>query len=217
MIPKDKKKWILTVILLLCIGFIVTQNEHFYVEKNYKSELQRNGLHKEEGFAPEKISLSGNQTVEQEFVAIDSELERVSINFEAWEQKNGSGTIHVEVVSPEGDVLASAEKPLQMLRQSKNHTDTNFRLETTLTKNQTYKLVIRSEDVESEKGCYLYYLDSTGDIFGKTMVNGTEIDGIVFMSFRMFHFSLRSLLYVILVLILGIAFIWCPFDKILKK
>lgn len=46
---------------------------------------------------PEEISLIGNQEIRQKFIARESEITKVMIDFKAWEQKNGTGIIEVDL------------------------------------------------------------------------------------------------------------------------
>lgn len=121
--PVWMKKAIL-VLILMCMGyFAYTQKPLFYIEKTYSvGSWEDNGQEQEE----QEISLLGNQVIEQEFIALQPELTNVQIDFKAWEQKNGNGSIRVEIRDLEGNVLASAEKKVTGLIPSKSGITTTF-------------------------------------------------------------------------------------------
>ena len=102
--------------------------DQFYIEKEYSASntmpLDENG----EKVSPAEISLIGNQEIRQDFIARESEITKVMIDFKAWEQKNGAGTIEVDLEDQTGNVLASAKKDVKKLKQSKTSVTTTFAL-----------------------------------------------------------------------------------------
>lgn len=99
------------------IMLIVNRNA-FYEEKEYGSAYS--------GQSEKEISLSGTQEICQEFVAKEKEITKVMLDFKAWEQKNGSGIIVVEIQNKDGMVLATAQKEVRKLKQSKTSVTTSF-------------------------------------------------------------------------------------------
>lgn len=98
------------MILLVMVVTVGIHKNQFYIEKEYSASnsmpVDKNG----ETMDPEEISLIGNQEIRQKFIARESEITKVMIDFKAWEQKNGTGIIEVDLEDQNGNVLASAKK-----------------------------------------------------------------------------------------------------------
>lgn len=131
------KKGILVLIVVCMAIFTFSQQQLFYIEKKYSVGNWEDDGNKLDNIEAE-ISVLGNQVVEQQFIAKESELINVAIDFKAWEQKNGKGSILVEIQDMSGTVLASAEKKVPALRQSKEGVTTTFGVRTPLEKGETY-------------------------------------------------------------------------------
>ena len=67
--------------------------DQFYIEKEYSASNKMPSDENGEKVSPAEISLIGNQEIRQDFIARESEITKVMIDFKAWEQKNGTGTI----------------------------------------------------------------------------------------------------------------------------
>ena len=207
------KKTIL-ILLLVVMGIVVGVNkDQFYVEKEYsasnKMSLDASGEKKE----PEEIDLLGNQEIRQEFTALESEFTKVMIDFKAWEQRNGTGTIEVELQDADGTVLASSEKEVKSLKQSKMSVTTTFSLKADLKKDENYAIVIRSKDVKSEKGVFLYQMEEKGSLFGNLSINGKAAEGRIKLKVGMIHFALNSMVFMYVILAVGIVLIILPIER----
>lgn len=207
---KNIKKGILVVLLLVMVVTVGIHKDEFYIEKEYSAS---NSMPKDvngEKTDPEEISLLGNQEIRQEFTARESEITKIMIDFKAWEQRNGSGTIEVDLEDQSGNVLASAKKDVTKLKQSKTTVTTTFSLKAELKKNETYSLVIKSIDVKSEKGVFLYEMPEKGKVFGDLTVNGEQMDGRIKLKIGMIHFASNSMAGMYVVLVLAIIFVCLP-------
>ena len=204
------KKVILVMILLVMAVTVGIHKNQFYIEKEYSASnsmpVDKNG----ETMDPEEISLIGNQEIRQEFIARESEITKVMIDFKAWEQKNGTGTIEVDLEDQNGNVLASAKKEVKKLKQSKTSVTTTFALNVEVEKNQTYSLVIKSIDVESEKGVYLYEMQEKGKLFGDLTVNDESADGRIKLQIGMMHFASNSMYMMYAILLIAIILVCLP-------
>ena len=204
------KKVILVMILLVMVVTVGIHKNQFYIEKEYSASnsmpVDKNG----ETMDPEEISLIGNQEIRQEFIARESEITKVMIDFKAWEQKNGTGTIEVDLEDQNGNVLASAKKEVKKLKQSKTSVTTTFALNVEVEKNQTYSLVIKSIDVESEKGVYLYEMQEKGKLFGDLTVNGEDADGRIKLKIGMTHFAANSMYMMYALLLFAMLLVCLP-------
>ncbi|MDO4307292.1 MAG: sulfatase-like hydrolase/transferase [Eubacteriales bacterium] len=207
------KKSIL-IAVLLCVAVLTgTRWEQFYVEKTYSVENTDNKESGEE-YEPDEISVLGNQTVVQEFEALESEILNVAIDFKVWEQKNGKGKIVVEIQTMDGEVLASAEKAVKKLQQNKKGITTAFSVPAKLQKGETYRVVINSRNVENEKGCYLYAVEEKGNLFGNLTVNGEAVQGRIKLKMSMMHFAWNSMVFIFLVLMFAIFLLLIPVERV---
>ena len=186
------------------IMLIVNRNA-FYEEKEYGSAYS--------GQSEKEISLNGTQEICQEFVAKEKEITKVMLDFKAWEQKNGSGTIVVEIQNKDGMVLATAQKEVRKLKQSKTSVTTTFAIPVELVKDEVYNLVIRSQNVKSEKGVYLYEIGKNGDLFNALTVNGAEAEGHIKLKFGMMHMAYNSMILMFMVLGAAAILVGLPLDK----
>ena len=192
------------------MGIILIVNRNaFYEEKEYGSAYNK----QDSGSVQREISLNGNQEVCQKFLASEKEITKVMIDFKAWEQKNGSGTIVVEIQNQDGTVLASAEKAVEKLKQSKMSVTTTFAIPAELEKNEVYNLVIRSQNVESEQGVYLYGIGKRGNLFTDLTVNGTATEGHIKLKFGMMHMAYNSMFLMFVVLGAAAILVCIPFEE----
>lgn len=191
------------------LGTIIVNRNAFYMEKEYVESVI--------GEEEEEIPLTGNQEVRQEFQALESEMTKVMIDFKAWEQKNGSGTIVVELQDQNGTVLVSSQKDVKNLKQSKTSVTTTFVLPTKLEKGKIYTLVIKSQNVESEKGVYLYEREDSGEFLGDLYVNGVSTEGHLRLKIGMMHMAYNSMILMFWVLAAAAAWIAIPMEKHLLR
>ena len=196
--------------MLLVMGIILIVNRNaFYEEKEYGSAYSAQ--------SEKEISLNGTQEICQEFVAKEKEITKVMLDFKAWEQKNGSGTIVVEIQNKDGMVLATAQKEVRKLKQSKRSVTTTFAIPVELVKDEVYNLVIRSQNVKSEKGVYLYEIGKNGDLFSALTVNGTEAEGHIKLKFGMMHMAYNSMILMFMVLGAAAIMVGLPLNELCIK
>lgn len=191
-----KKIFLLALLLILAI-FCASHWDIFYIQQNY-------GLPAE---TKDEISIDGSQTLEQEFHALENEIVSVSISFKAWEQKNGTGKIIVELQTMDGEVLASSKKSVKNLKQGKKNINTKFSLKAALEKSESYRLVLRSKDVDLAKGCYVYNSPEKGDLFGDLTVNGEPAAGRLAMTMEMTHYGYKKLVALMLLIAFAMLFV----------
>lgn len=203
------KKLILILCILVMTGVAAFNYDKFYVEKEYivsdKTDMEEE---------PREIEITGSHEVRQEFTAKEKELSSVKIEFKAWEQRNDEGKIYVEVQDQDGSVLGSARLSVRRIVQSKYGNKTKFELNAPLEKGKVYDLVVRSEDVKSEKGVFLYAADNKGSLFDELYVDGTPAEGRIRLEFKMITFSWKSMGFMLFVLAAGIVFVAAPLDRI---
>lgn len=207
------KKIILITILLVMTIIVGVNKDAFYIEKEYTASNQMSSEEDGTKTEPKEISLLGNQEVRQEFIALESEITKVMIDFKAWEQRNGSGTIIVELQDQSGNILASSEKDVKKLKQSKTSVTTTFSLKAELQKNETYSIVIRSDNVENEKGVFLYGMEQKGKLFGDLTINQDNSDGRIKLKIGMMHFASNSMLMIFAVLLIALIIICLPLES----
>ncbi len=217
-IMNGKKMWIkkgILVLLIVYMGiFVYTQKALFYVEKTY---AEGNWESSTEDKTEQEISLLGNQQIEQEFIAKETELTKVLIDFRANEQKNGSGSILVEIQDQEGKVVASAQKAVTKLVQSKSGITTTFSVPASLKKDQIYKVVITSQDVKSEKGVFLLGVGNKGTLFGDLEVNGAASEGRIRMKMKLIELQWESLAQLLAILFGAAIFVMIPWEMVGRR
>lgn len=210
---KNVKKGILVLLLLIMAVTVGIHKDEFYIEKEYSASNRMPQDSNGESIDPEEISLLGNQEVRQEFTALESEITKAMIDFKAWEQRNASGTIEVDLEDQDGNVLASSEKSVKKLKQSKTSVTTTFSLKAELKKGETYSLVIKSIDVESEKGVFLYGVQEKGKLFGDLTVNSENADGRIKLKLGMMHFASNSMAGMYGVLLIAVILVCLPLQN----
>lgn len=212
-----RRDWIkkgLLIGLLVCVAVLVGVNwKQFYIEKTYSIQDMKNSDDGEK-YEPEELSVLGNQTVTQEFTALESEILEVAVDFKVWEQKNGTGKILVEIQTIDGEVLASKEKTVENLVQGKYGITTTFSVPAQLQRGETYRIVISSQNVENEKGCYLYVVENKGKLFGDLAVNGEAAEGRIKLKMTMTHFAWNSMVFIFLLLLAAALLLLIPLDKV---
>ncbi len=196
---------------------LVMNKDAFYIEKEYDSSYGAKNYDNVSDREKREISLDGTQTVCQKFIAQENEITKVMIDFKAWEQRNGSGTIIVELQDQDGTVLASAKKDVRKLKQSKTSVTTTFAIPAEITKNETYSLVIRSEDVESKNGVYLYELEESSALCNGLKVYGTETEGHIKLKIGMMHMAYNSMILMFVIIGLTAILICLPLDRLYIK
>ena len=204
------KKGILLLLILVMAVTLGVNKDKFYVEKVYTASDKMPKGEDGKTVSPEEISLLGNQEIRQEFTATESEVTKVLIDFKAWEQRNGTGTIEVDLEDADGNVLASAQKEVKKLKQSKETVTTTFSLNAEVNKNETYTLVIKSIDVESAKGVYLYKMQEKGNLFDNLSVNGESTEGRIKLQIGMMYFASGSMVKMYAVLLIALILVCLP-------
>ena len=198
-------KKIILVVCLISMGIIIGSNkERFWIEKEYT--VGKKGDIKE-------LSLIEHEEIRQDFVAKEEGLLSVKIPFKAWEKSNASGSIVVEIQDQDQNTLCSEKKDVKKLVQSKTSNQTTFSAKANLTQGQIYTVVIRGENIESEKGVFLYRDTKKAGLFPALTVDGTDNKGHIQMTFRMDHYSGNSMIMMFVFLGIGIIFVVIPFDK----
>lgn len=210
---KNIKKVILVIILLAMAVMVGLHKDQFYIEKEYSASNKMPSDENGEKVSPKEITLLGNQEIRQDFIAKESKITKVMIDFKAWEQRNASGTIEVDLEDQKGNILASAQKDVKKLSQSKTSVTTAFTLDATLKKNEIYSLVIKSIDVKSKKGVYLYEMQEKGTLFGDLTVNEEKANGRIKLKIEMIHFASNSMYMIYVVLLFTVILVCMPLQN----
>lgn len=198
-----KKIFLLALLLVLAV-YSASHWNIFYIRQTYSLPTE----------TKDELPIDGSQTLEQEFHALENEIVSVSISFKAWESKNGTGKIIVELQTMDGDVLASSKKSIKKLKQGKKSINTVFPLKAALKKGDTYKLVLRSKNVDLAKGCYVYNSPEKGDLFGELTVNGEPAAGRLVLTMKMTHYGYKKLVALMLLIAFSMLFVWLTPQKI---
>lgn len=84
-------------------------------------------------------------------------------------------------------------------------------------KGQYYKVVITSQNVESEKGVFLLGVEKKGNLFGSLTVNGAVTEGRIKLKMNLIQFAWKSMALIFAVLLGAAVFILIPWETIQKR
>ena len=225
------KKVILTAILCALSAFL-------FINRGYLTNRITNNLFPEEGTENNTVSMLGDHTIEQPFVAETASIGSVGIRFKNDAVSTATGTIKVDLVDSAGNITATTELDASRIKDSKYtkfipggnsevlnemHTVNGYgksqRTSTTfLKKGETYTFRISSVNVVSE-GKFgirvLTYSDRTDGKPDFITVDGERQDGATLGMYTKNDVYSRNTVIMFVVLILGaFIFVMLPFKRI---
>ena len=105
------KKIVLAALLCALSAFL-------FINRGYLTNRVTNNLFPEDGTEKQKVSMIGDHTIEQPFVAQTGSIGSVGIRFDNKEKNSATGTIMVELVDSKGNTVSSTDIDASRVRPS---------------------------------------------------------------------------------------------------
>lgn len=105
------KKCVLTVVLLALSAFMI-------VNRAYLTNRVTNKLYPADGTEKHRISLLGDHEIAQPFVAETNSIGTVGVRFNNNEKNSASGTVRIELIDSEGNMVSNTEIDASHIRES---------------------------------------------------------------------------------------------------
>ncbi|MGN1166280.1 MAG: LTA synthase family protein [Lachnospiraceae bacterium] len=206
--PLMIKKCIAVFLILFGIFFVLSNKELYYsihTERvNLKSEIRQDET---------LIEFSGDRTYEQQFQGWNGELRKVTIRFFNQGKINASGSVAVNILTEEGQVLQSSEKALTEISNS-DKTVFTFKESSVLSEKKTYILQVLTKDAYNPQHFGIYTHIDKGNLFGELSQDGSPIEGRLRATFIYKYYNTAALRSMLILLFLALLFVLIPFGQI---
>lgn len=199
----------IAVFLILFGTFFVLSNKELY----YSIHTERVSLKSERRQDETLIEFSGDRVYEQQFHGWDGELRKVTIRFFNQGKINSSGSITVNILTNEGQLLQSSEKPLTEISNS-DKTVFTFKESSVLSEKGTYILQVLAKDAYNPQSFGIYTHIDKGTLFGKLTQDGAPIKGRLRATFIYKYYNTAALINMLILLLLALLFVLIPFERI---
>ena len=196
---ETKKTWIFwTILTITIIGILLLAN--YTVSIN--SKLYTSGIEQKETGVIENVEVGTK--IEQSFIAIDNNLEKITIDFEPYksDEKRG-GIVKIEVKDNDGNVIGNKEISRNYVREKTKY-ELKFKKQKD-SKDKEYKIVLEFIDLKGAEQFYsVKYTNNNEFDKNKLIINGEEQSGesIIFKDF--YKSSIRTKIWFISLTILTI-------------
>ena len=225
------KKIVLAALLCALSAFL-------FINRGYLTNRVTNNLFPEDGTEKQKVSMIGDHTIEQPFVAQTGSIGSVGIRFDNKEKNSATGTIMVELVDSKGNTVSSTDIDASRVRPSDytkfilggdseamNANKTietygrNQRMSTIfINKGESYTFRITAKDVTSDGDFDLRYFTYDGRSDGKPdtlTIDGETLEGTSLNMYTKNDIYSRNTVLMFIVLILAaLLFVLLPFEQI---
>ena len=196
---ETKKTWIFWTILTITIICILLL-ANYTVSIN--SKLYTSGIEQKETGVIENVEVGTK--IEQSFIAIDNNLEKITIDFEPYksDEKRG-GIVKIEVKDNDGNVIGNKEISRNYVREKTKY-ELKFKKQKD-SKDKEYKIVLEFIDLKGAEQFYsVKYTNNNEFDKNKLIINGEEQSGesIIFKDF--YKSSIRTKIWFISLTILTI-------------
>lgn len=206
------KKSISVILILFGIFFVLSNRDVYYsLHSSFvplEEELQENET---------VIHFSGSRTFEQEFTGWNGALEMCYIRFSNQGRDLSSGSVTVNILDTDGNVLQSSEKPL---RQIARRTSFVFEDPKEFSNNKTYVLQAVVRDAYNPQGFGICTYTDKGNLFGQLTQDQTPIGNRLRASFSYRFYNTRAMADMLILLGIAFLFVFMPFrhiDSLIKK
>lgn len=227
---KNRKKLILTLLLMITAIFICSQNALFYVTTDFRQDERlrymvedalSQGLAEQKNLKPgqktvlvntsETRNFEGNQEAVQEFYGKKGRLDEVGIRFFREDLNTAKGEIRVALYNQEGDLLAKDAVKVKKLKQSKVSDSTSFHMGADLRDGELYTLRISAVGA---KKCHIYLASAQSGrekdwMSGNLSLGGEAEEGLrVPITYQITYFGIKSLIFLFVILVIGLLAVW---------
>lgn len=200
------KKTISIVLILFGIFFVLSNRDAYYsLHSSFvplEEEVQENEA---------VIRFSGTKTFEQEFTGWNGSLEMCYLRFSNQGRDLSSGSVTVNILDADGNMLQSSEKPLTQIARRTSFVFDNPK---ELSKSKTYTLQAVIRDAYNPQGFGICTYTDKGELFGQLTQDGAPIDNRLRVSFSYRFYNTRALADMLILLGLALFFAFIPFGRI---
>lgn len=201
------KKCISIALILFGMLFVIL-NRNVYYSTHTSGVRLKAELPEEETL----LRFSGDRTYEQEFTGWQGELKKVTIRFFNQGKEESSGTVTVNILDADGNILQSAEKPLTEVINSVKTTFA-FKNANTLSDKENYTLQVVAHNAMNPQGFGIYTHINKGSLFGALTENGRSIDGRLRATFIYRYYNTAALRAMLILLLAALLFVFIPFGR----
>ena len=200
------KKTISVILILFGIFFVLSNRGVYYsIHSSFvplEEELQENET---------VIRFSGTRTFEQEFTGWNGALKRCRLRFSNQGRDLASGSVTVNILDADGNMLQSTERPLTQIGR---RTYFVFEDSNELSKDKTYTLQVIVRDAYNPQGFGICTYTDKGELFGQLTQDGAPIDNRLRVSFGYRFYNTRAMADMLILLGLSLLFVFIPFGRI---
>ena len=196
---ETKKPWIFWTILTITIICMLLLANY---TASINSKLYTSGIEQKGTGVIENVEVGTK--IEQSFIAIDNNLEKITIDFEPYKSvENRGGIVKIEVKDNDGNVIGNKEISRNYVREKTKY-ELKFKKQKD-SKDKEYKIVLEFIDLNGAEQFYsIKYTNNNEFKKNKLIINGQEQSGesIIFKDF--YKSSIRTKIWFISLTILTI-------------
>lgn len=202
------KKIVAILIILIGAAFVLMNLDVYYSNKSVSVKLSDEVL-----LNPIVIEVAGDRTFEQEFTGWDGKLNRVTGRFDNEGNQASTGTVTINILDSDRNVLQTTSKPLHKVKETKK-TKFNFKESATLSSGETYILQMVIDDAYNSQGFGVFTYEDKGKIFGQLYDEGQAIENRLGVAFRYNYYNSGRILHMFELLLMALIFVLIPLHKI---
>ncbi len=202
------KKGIALSLVIFGMVFIMMNREVYYSE--YKDKIARSEL---EVQTADIIEFKGDKEFKQEFYGWDGELRRIQIRFSNQGNHSASGTVTLNVLDEQGNVIQTTSKDISSVKTTK-FTKFDFSEPKELEEGKLYVLQVVIDDAENPQGFGILTFINRGNLFGQLSEDGKNIDNCLGAVFLYKYYNIGAIIHMYMFLFLALIFIFIPFSKV---
>lgn len=204
-------KWCLGLLVLAAgIIFVSINNDLCYNE--YQTSKLKNGNKK-------VVYLKSDSVCSQTFKGYDGTLKNIGLYMDNQGRENSKGSIRLSIKDESGNIIGETTKSMQKIRTRK-FAFFEFDKQPKVEEGKTYTMVVQCKNVRNTQGFGIYTTEKNEGWFkGAGVIDGNKAKGSSYIRAMMTfeYYDYASMRYMIVLLILGIMFIFIPFDLISEK
>lgn len=200
------KKGCAVLLVLLGILFVLA-NKDIYYSTHIHSVPVLNENPQDETL----IKFSGSKTFEQQFSGWDGSLEILVIRFLNLGRDLSSGSVTVNILDADGNLIQSTEKNLTKIIR---RTTFAFEEPKKLSADNTYILQVAVQDAQNPQGFGIYTHADKGSLFGGLTEDNHPIDNRLRASFQYSFYNTKALLDMLIMLSFALLFAFIPFWRL---
>lgn len=201
---KLTKSIVLTLCVLGCILFIVSNRQYLYDNARFSAKTGKDRL---------EYSMLGNKVVEQKFVVAKGNITDMMIRFHNQGFNQAKGKVIITILDSEGKELARAKKILSNINAKR----ANFKFDEPVPTEdgETYTLRIETKNARNKQGFSLMLSKKKQWLWQEmTGAEGVGDEWHVMGRYSTQFFAVKNLCMMAATLIFALLMIWLPWDKL---